>query len=71
MKDEDIEVEDRYKLWIDEAAYELGMDICAMDGTELNIFLRDKFSCFYFYFCSTGLLRLILRFISSRVKFLT
>lgn len=32
MKDEDIEIEERYKIWIEEAASELGMDICAMDG---------------------------------------
>eukprot|EP01127_Copromyxa_protea_P003706 TRINITY_DN1349_c0_g1_i1.p1 TRINITY_DN1349_c0_g1~~TRINITY_DN1349_c0_g1_i1.p1 ORF type:complete len:431 (-),score=124.13 TRINITY_DN1349_c0_g1_i1:44-1162(-) len=31
MKDEDIEVEERYKIWIEEAAHELGMEICAMD----------------------------------------
>jgi len=31
MKDEDIEVEERYKTWIDAAAKECGMDICAMD----------------------------------------
>uniref|UniRef100_A0A6B2L4A2 ATP-grasp domain-containing protein n=1 Tax=Arcella intermedia TaxID=1963864 RepID=A0A6B2L4A2_9EUKA len=31
MKDEDIPVEERYKAWLDEAAAECGMDICAMD----------------------------------------
>ena len=31
MKDEDIEVEERYRTWIDTAAFECGMDICAMD----------------------------------------
>eukprot|EP00005_Dracoamoeba_jomungandri_P004121 CAMPEP_0174254486 /NCGR_PEP_ID=MMETSP0439-20130205/3798_1 /TAXON_ID=0 /ORGANISM="Stereomyxa ramosa, Strain Chinc5" /LENGTH=366 /DNA_ID=CAMNT_0015336089 /DNA_START=8 /DNA_END=1105 /DNA_ORIENTATION=+ len=30
-KTEDIEVEDRYKIWIDAGANECGMDICAMD----------------------------------------
>lgn len=39
MKDEDIQVEDRYKVWIDEAACELGMDICAMDGISIFLFL--------------------------------
>lgn len=41
MKDEDIEVEERYKLWIEEAAHELGMDICAMDGKEGDSRERD------------------------------
>lgn len=31
MTDEDIIVEERYKVWIDTAANEMGMDICAMD----------------------------------------
>eukprot|EP00026_Physarum_polycephalum_P008628 Phypoly_transcript_08721.p1 GENE.Phypoly_transcript_08721~~Phypoly_transcript_08721.p1 ORF type:complete len:383 (+),score=81.77 Phypoly_transcript_08721:284-1432(+) len=30
--DEDVEVNERYKMWIDEASAALGMDICAMDG---------------------------------------
>eukprot|EP01129_Flabellula_baltica_P015674 TRINITY_DN8068_c0_g1_i1.p1 TRINITY_DN8068_c0_g1~~TRINITY_DN8068_c0_g1_i1.p1 ORF type:complete len:380 (-),score=84.47 TRINITY_DN8068_c0_g1_i1:24-1043(-) len=32
QNDEDIEVLDRYKLWIDEASAALGMDICALDA---------------------------------------
>ena len=31
MKDEDIEVEERYMVWIEAAAQACGMDICAMD----------------------------------------
>lgn len=31
MKDEDIPMEPRYQRWLDEAAFECGMDICAMD----------------------------------------
>lgn len=36
MQDEDIAVEPRYKLWIDEAARELGMDICALDVLQVR-----------------------------------
>eukprot|EP00028_Trichosphaerium_sp_Am-I-7-wt_P012584 CAMPEP_0168516292 /NCGR_PEP_ID=MMETSP0405-20121227/5319_1 /TAXON_ID=498012 /ORGANISM="Trichosphaerium sp, Strain Am-I-7 wt" /LENGTH=161 /DNA_ID=CAMNT_0008535983 /DNA_START=383 /DNA_END=865 /DNA_ORIENTATION=- len=32
QKDEDIKVEDRYKLWVDKASKAIGMDICALDG---------------------------------------
>ncbi len=54
-KDEDIPLEDRYKIWIDEAARELDMDICAMDvlqdkdGKEYILEVSHFYSSFNFF----------------------
>jgi hypothetical protein len=52
MTDEDIPMEDRYVVWIESCASELGMDICAMDvlTSEGNEYILEVcYYCFFFF----------------------